>query len=79
MKKGTLTVIITIFIITLIYNIFHIQKKNEPSNLLMINNIEALASGESNIEFSKCLSGSGYCAIYWNDSCIFESFSHYPR
>lgn len=59
------------------YGIYASQKTDTMSNLTLAN-VEALAQSESG-GYSGCYSGSGYCAIYWNGTCIFSSYSHYPR
>lgn len=57
-------------------NAFNNSNEVQLSDLALAN-VEALASGESG-GYVGCTSGSGYCAIYWNGDCIFESYSHYP-
>lgn len=59
------------------YGVYTNQKTDSTSDL-MLANVEALATGESS-DYSGCESGSGYCAIYIGNRCIFSSYSHYPR
>lgn len=77
MKKNLFKIaFVAVFGIAVSYNVYSLKGESELSNL-MLDNVEALASGESG-GYTGCKSGGGYCAIYWNGQCIFSSYSHYP-
>lgn len=77
MKKMIKIAFVAAFAAIAGYGVYTNQKADAMSDLLMAN-VEALAQSESG-GYSGCYSGSGYCAIYWGGTCIFSSYSHYPR
>ncbi|MCC2599282.1 NVEALA domain-containing protein [Sphingobacterium sp. FBM7-1] len=54
------------------------NESEDALSALSLANVEALANGESGGGYTGCTSGGGYCAIYWQGTLIFSSYSHYP-
>jgi|AGTN01.2.fsa_nt_gi hypothetical protein len=78
MKKKILSGIFALtLLVTAGYGVNKGMKSDVNLSDLALNNVEALANGESG-GYRGCTSGWGYCAIYLHGQLIFSSYEHVP-